>query len=87
MSEKKTDDKKLRDLHDRLWSAGNALEELQGRFLRAAGWIHSSEHPDCRWRWSKRINDKYYCVDTQNAILLEEFISADILEPEVSEHE
>lgn len=36
------------------------LEDAQRKFLNAAGWKHSSIHPDCRWYWSKVIGGRQY---------------------------
>lgn len=59
------------DAYEKLHILELEIEEHRGKFLRYCGWVHSSSHPDCCWRWSKSFGGVNYSLGTTQAISLE----------------
>lgn len=65
------------DLFEKMRLARIDWEDAQERFLRSRGWTLSSEHPDCRWRWSKTINNHNYSFCRREAIQMEIYVGGE----------
>ena len=62
---------KLAELSLRVTELHLDFTEAQAAFLKAAGWTHSSDHPDFRWRWSKEFSGRNYSLSTDEAVEFE----------------
>lgn len=52
------------------------IEADKIKLLRASGWTYSSAYPDCHWRWSRMIGDRFITTaDADEALRLQERIS------------
>lgn len=65
---------KIKTYMEDIVEAASNLDGVHRDFLTERGWKFSSEHPDFRWRWSKKIKGRNYSLNTNDAIHMEEFV-------------
>jgi len=59
------------ELFEKVVDARRAHECAREAYLTATGWEHTSDNPDCCWRWEKEIKGKITSVSTETAISIQ----------------
>jgi hypothetical protein len=68
---------------ERLEDARSEVEQLENQYLTERGWVHSCGYPDSCWRWQKEGKDFTYVCRKDEALQLEERMSANAALAEV----